>query len=110
MMTAAVGCQPGTAPPAPKQAEPALATSAPLAQPAQKTEPKPADAKPAAAAVTPKVNRLVMGVGTIGIESNDPTEISPPETWQLRPMYENLLGVDPDGKDRKSTRLNSSHT
>ncbi len=101
LVTAAVGCQ-GAAP-AQKPAEPAQATSAPAAQPAQKTDAKPADAQPAAPAasgpVTPKVNRLVMAIQPIGIESNDPTVISPPETWQLRPMYETLLGVDPDGKE-----------
>jgi ABC-type transport system substrate-binding protein len=98
LVSAAVGCQ--SAAPAQKPAEPAQATSAPAAQ----SEAKPAaDTKPAAPAasgpVTPKVNRLVMSVGTIGIESNDPTEVSPPETWQIRPMYETLLAVDPDGKE-----------
>jgi peptide/nickel transport system substrate-binding protein len=97
LVSAAVGCQ--GAPPTQKPAEPAQATSAPAA----KTEAKPADAKPAAPAasgpVTPKVNRLVLALQTIGTESNDPTEVTPPETWQIRPMYETLLGVDAEGKE-----------
>jgi len=44
----------------------------------------------------PKVRRLVMAVVAPGTESNAPRLISQTEAWQLRPMYEHLIGIDPE--------------
>jgi len=43
----------------------------------------------------PKVRRLVMSVSPPGNESNSPRILNQTETWQLRPMYEHLIGIDP---------------
>ena len=80
--------------------------------------------------VTPKVNRLVMAATPPDRENNDLKVHGMPDVWELRPMYEYLIGVDAKtGKlipqlatewqfdsdapsvrsDRKGTRLNSSH-
>lgn len=50
-----------------------------------------ADDKP----VTPKVNRIVMGLAAPAVEANELRNIDGRTTWQLRPMYEDLIGVDP---------------
>lgn len=95
----AVACGPSAPAPAPKApadaAKPAAAT--PAAAPA-----KPAAAPTTAPAAVPapaakgKVDRLIMGLQTPATESNAPgRELGAPETLQLRPMYEKLIGVDP---------------
>lgn len=43
----------------------------------------------------PKVRRLVMSVGNPGLEGNVPRLISQTESWHIRPMYEHLIGIDP---------------
>jgi peptide/nickel transport system substrate-binding protein len=48
-----------------------------------------------APAQEPRVRRLVMGVVAPGTESNAPRLISQTESWQIRPMYEHLIGIDP---------------
>lgn len=42
------------------------------------------------------VPRLVMAVVPPATESNEPRQLSQPDVWQLRPMYEYLIGVDPE--------------
>ena len=37
-----------------------------------------------------------MGVPAPGTESNNPRLLAQGEGWQLRPMYEHLIGVDPE--------------
>src|SRR5262249_15814459 len=49
-----------------------------------------------AAAQEPKVRRLVMAVAAPGTESNAPRLIAQTESWQIRPMYEHLVGIDPE--------------
>ncbi|MFN0074509.1 MAG: ABC transporter substrate-binding protein [Chloroflexota bacterium] len=92
---AVAGCS--TAPPpsptaAPKSAAPAADTK-PTSAPAAAKEPaKPAAAAPAA----PKVNRLIMAVTAPDRETNDVRNHGMPDVWELRPMYEYLIGVDPE--------------
>src|SRR5207253_1534578 len=47
------------------------------------------------AAKEPAVRRLVMSVVPPGTESNQIRLITQTESWQLRPMYEHLIGLDP---------------
>jgi peptide/nickel transport system substrate-binding protein len=56
-----------------------------------------AAASTTAAAVKPKVNRVVMAVGAPGVETPRVTDISAPDTWVVGPAYEYLLGVSLDG-------------
>ena len=49
----------------------------------------------AEAPVKPKIDRLVMGVAPPNEESNSPRFYGQPAAWQLRPMYEFLIGMDP---------------
>lgn len=51
---------------------------------------------PGAGSQEPKVRRLVMGVGPPGTESNAPRLVSVPDKWHLRPIYEHLIGIDPE--------------
>jgi len=54
-------------------------------------------AVPESGTVTPKVNRLVLAtVSPAAAEANDMGNLTAPEVWPLRPMYESLFGVDPD--------------
>ncbi len=55
----------------------------------------PAGGSPAAdtGPVTPRVNRLVMGQ-VAPLENNDLKIHGMPDVWELRPMYEYLIGVD----------------
>jgi ABC-type transport system substrate-binding protein len=46
------------------------------------------------APVKPKVDRLVMGVAAPSLEANEPRMYGQPQAWQLRPMYEFLIGMD----------------
>lgn len=50
---------------------------------------------PAPASEEPKVRRLVMSVAAPGTESNSPRLNSVTDMWQIRPMYEHLIGIDP---------------
>ncbi len=43
----------------------------------------------------PRVNRLVMGLPAPAVEANELRNIDGRTTWQLRPMYEDLIGVEP---------------
>ena len=103
----AVACAPSApAPPAkpveskPAETKPAAqAPTAAPAKPADSTAAKPAEAaKPAAAAsaAKAKTDRLVIAIVTPGTEGNAPgRDLGAPDTIQLRPMYEKLIGVDP---------------
>jgi ABC-type transport system substrate-binding protein len=42
----------------------------------------------------PRVTRLVMGVVGPGPESNSMRTLGQGETWQIRPIYEHLIGLD----------------
>lgn len=44
----------------------------------------------------PRLKKLVMGIVPPGTESNNPRLISQTESWQIRPMYEHLIGLDPE--------------
>ena len=51
------------------------------------------------AAVTPKVPRVVLAVSAPATEGNDLGPMSAPALWPMKPMYENLIGMDAkDGK------------
>src|SRR5262245_36725110 len=76
--------------PAPK----AAATVVPTTAPAAKTAPTAAPAEKAPAA--PAVNRVVMGVVPPFVEGNELRHIDQTDVWQLRPMYEYLIGMDPE--------------
>jgi peptide/nickel transport system substrate-binding protein len=92
-----VACSP-TAPPSAKPA-PATVAAPPTSAPAGATTAAPAAAAPTAPTsaqpVKPKVDRLVMAVQAPGRESNDLRHHGMPDVWELRPMYEYLIGVDP---------------
>lgn len=65
---------------------------------------QPATAPPAgggtdAGPVMPKVNRVILAVAPPARESNEMRHLTGPTSWQLRPMYESLIGIDP--KDAK---------
>jgi peptide/nickel transport system substrate-binding protein len=96
----AVACGPSAPAPAPKApAEPAKpAAATPAAAPAQPAA-APTTAAPAPAgapAAKAKVDRLVVAIVTPGTEGNAPgRDLGAPDTVQLRPMYEKLIGVDP---------------
>ena len=66
------------------------------AQPAAPGAPAAA-ASPAAATgpVTPKVNRVVMAIEPPARESNEVRNLSQPDIWPMKPMYEYLIGIDP---------------
>ncbi len=46
--------------------------------------------------VTPKVNRVVMAVEPPGREGNEGRHQSAPDNWQLKPIYEYLIGMKED--------------
>ena len=46
--------------------------------------------------VTPKVNRVVMAVEGPGREGNEGRHQSAPDNWQLKPIYEYLVGMKED--------------
>lgn len=48
------------------------------------------------APVTPKVNRVVLATAPPGVESNEPRQLAGQTSPQLRPMYEHLVGMDPN--------------
>jgi ABC-type transport system substrate-binding protein len=78
-----------SAPAAPTSKPAAAATTAPAAK--AEAPAAPLSAQP----VKPKVDRLVMAVQAPGRESNDLRHHGMPDVWELRPMYEYLVGVDP---------------
>ncbi len=49
--------------------------------------------------VTPKVNRVTLALGPPSTEANAPNQLSGTITWQIRPMYEYLTGVNLAGKE-----------
>ncbi len=49
---------------------------------------------PAGSSPDPKVRRLVMAIPGPGVESNSPRLNSVTDQWQIRPMYEHLIGID----------------
>ncbi len=55
----------------------------------------------------PKVARLVMAVPPPAREVNEPRLSGPPDSWQLRPMYEYLVGVDATTGDARRPQLAS---
>jgi len=71
--------------------------TAACAQSAAAPAPGGGAAAPAAdAPVTPKVNRVVLAVAPPNPrESNEMRHLTGPDSWQLRPMYEDLIGIDP---------------
>ncbi len=42
----------------------------------------------------PKVSRVVMGLQPPSTETNEPRHVGSPDSWQLRPQYEYLIGLD----------------
>lgn len=88
------------APPAPTAPPTSTSKSSPTAAPAAKPAQQPTGAttdKPAAASqkpVTPAVNRVVMSLPPPQTESNDVRNLLQTNTWQIKPIYEYLLGVD----------------
>lgn len=53
-----------------------------------------ASGQAAGAPVKPKVDRVVMSVAPPQREANEPRMYGQPDAWQLRPMYEFLIGLD----------------
>jgi peptide/nickel transport system substrate-binding protein len=86
-------------------ASPAVPTSAPTAAPpaakptAAGGAPAATTAAPPAAVAKPSAQRVILALASPNIESNKPSDIGQPEGWQLRPMYEYLTGVSPDGQE-----------
>lgn len=79
--------------------ETVIPTQAPSAAPTQApstgTTPAPTTAPAPTEVPGPKVNRVVMGIGSPEAESSSPNHLNSPAMWQLRPMYEYLIGLDP---------------
>ncbi len=65
------------------------------AQPAAAPAPGGPATGGADAPVTPKVKRVVLAVGQPAREYNEMRHLTGPDSWQLRPMYEDLIGIDP---------------
>jgi ABC-type transport system substrate-binding protein len=95
LLVAISGCAAPNASPTPQAAAKATAPSAS----APTTAPRPAAEKAAAekpaAASKPTTQRLVMSVLPLRDDSNDVRNVNQPEVWSLRPMYEYLIGFDP---------------
>jgi peptide/nickel transport system substrate-binding protein len=90
----AVACSPAApATNSPEKAEPtptqAVAKAVPTTAPAAPTA-APAPKAPAVSTV----NRVVMGVVPPFVEGNELRHIDQTDVWQLRPMYEYLIGMD----------------
>ena len=63
----------------------------------QATPPPTGDASaPSSGPPQPKVNRVVLAVPPPTAESNEPRMLGQTTLWQLRPMYEYLIGYDPN--------------
>ena len=73
----------------------ALALLGGCAQQGPPSQPSGPGASGAAGPATPKVNRVVLAVGPPSREGNEMRHLTGPTSWQLRPMYESLIGVDP---------------
>ncbi len=69
-----------------------VACSAPTAPATAPSAVSPGPQQPAQ--VKPKVDRLVFAVTPPPSESNEPRMLTAPSSWQLRPMYEYVIGVD----------------
>jgi peptide/nickel transport system substrate-binding protein len=82
---------------------PSITTTAPAqvapAQAPVAAAPAPTQA-PAAAAAAPVVNRMIFATNTPTNEHSDQRMFCCFDAMQLRPMYENLLGVAPNGEFR----------
>jgi ABC-type transport system substrate-binding protein len=96
-MAVAVACgSPAASPAKPtEKAEPA-AKAAPTSAPAAAKQAPTAAAKEAApAAAKPSVNRVVMALpAPSGLESNEIRHLGQTIAWQLKPMYEYLVGMN----------------
>ena len=83
-----------TAGPQPPQASKPTTPAQPTAAAAQPTT--PAQAAPSTAKAVPKTQRLVIALAAPSRESNSfQRDIPAPGLFQLRAMYENLIGTDP---------------
>lgn len=47
-------------------------------------------------ATKPKVDRVILAVAAPRREGNEMRHFAGPDSWQLRPMYESLIGIDPN--------------
>jgi len=63
---------------------------------AQKAAPAASKESPPQAAAKPSVQRLVMSVPPPAYEGSEPRHINQPDAWQIRPMYEFLIGLNPE--------------
>jgi ABC-type transport system substrate-binding protein len=91
------GCSGAPAAPSPaNEAAPQVAT--PASASATQPVPPPQSSQPAASksAVQPSTQRLVISVVTPARESNDVRMVGNLDIWHIRPMYEYLVGLDPD--------------
>lgn len=78
--------------PAPKSAPTTAPATAPTSAPAVPKSDAPAATKPI-------TQRLVMSITPATIEANDVRHVGQTSTWQIKPIYEYLIGVDaPTGK------------
>ncbi|MFN0072962.1 MAG: ABC transporter substrate-binding protein [Chloroflexota bacterium] len=96
-MTLAVACgSPATTPAKPAEKAAPAATSVPAAPAAPAKDAPAAPAKDApAAAVKPSVNRVVIALpAPSGLESNEIRHLGQTIAWQLKPMYEYLVGMN----------------
>jgi peptide/nickel transport system substrate-binding protein len=92
LIVTACSSGPQASPTAPPKAAAPAAEVKPTAETKPAAESKPADAAPA----TAKVNRLIVAVSPPDRETNDVRNHGMPDVWELRPMYEYLVGVDPE--------------
>src|SRR5690242_18557216 len=71
-------------------------TAAAAATPASPAAPSsPAATSAGAASAAPKVQKVVLALGTPAREANDVRNLALNSLFQLRPIYEYLIGVDP---------------
>lgn len=73
---------------------PQAATGTTSAAVAAATAVGPTGSSGAAMAVEPKVTRVVLGSTAAAQESNIAHQVGSPDSWQKRPMYEWLIGMD----------------
>jgi ABC-type transport system substrate-binding protein len=94
-------CAPSTPAPGKSDDKAGQALTKPTTEPtaasvAQKTAPVASKAAAAEPAGKPAVQRLVMSVPPPGYEGSEPRHINQPDAWQIRPMYEFLIGLQPE--------------
>ncbi|MFN0073083.1 MAG: ABC transporter substrate-binding protein, partial [Chloroflexota bacterium] len=97
-ITLATGCAPSAPAPtqAPAKPDPApKAATSPGASPAAGA-PAAKDAAAAKPAVKPSLQRVTMAVVPPRQENNSIRMLQQPDTWPMRPMYEYLIGLDPE--------------